>query len=305
MAEPTLSPEDEHAHEPGPEPLWNESWYLDFLTPDGSLGGYVRVGLYPNLGTVWYWACLVGAGRPLVTVIDHTVPMPRDRRSLELRTDGLWADHHVGTPLEHMTLGLEAFGVALDDPAEAYRGLRGVRTPLGFDLEWETDGLPYRYPAVLDRYEVPCTVHGTIQVGDETIELDGIGQRDHSWGVRDWWAVGWCWSAWRRGDGGRVHAVTTIPPLGFAVGYRQRAGDLTPVEAVEVEPADHPEGLAPSVRLVVDGLGYDVEPLAWAPVPLVGPEGQSTRFPRALCRFRGDDGDVGLGWLELNEQQPV
>ena len=62
---------------PGDERLWGESWYFDFIDRDGTLGGYVRLGLYPNLGVAWYWACLVGEGRPLVTVIDHEVPLPK------------------------------------------------------------------------------------------------------------------------------------------------------------------------------------------------------------------------------------
>ena len=68
-AAPTgLTSTDERHHEVGPEPWWNESWYFDFATIDGTLGGYVRIGLYPNQGAVWYWACVVGEGRPLVTV---------------------------------------------------------------------------------------------------------------------------------------------------------------------------------------------------------------------------------------------
>ena len=165
-----LTAADELAHPPGEERLWGESWYFDFTDREGTLGGYVRLGLYPNLGVAWYWACLVGEGRPLVTVIDHEVALPK-APSLEIRADGLWADHVVETPFDHMTLGCEAFAVAVDDPAEVYGDLRGDRVPFGFDLEWETDrgGL---YPWIgTTRYEVSCNVHGEILVGDETIEL--------------------------------------------------------------------------------------------------------------------------------------
>jgi hypothetical protein len=31
-------PVDEGRHEPGAEPLWNESWYFDFAAEDGSIG---------------------------------------------------------------------------------------------------------------------------------------------------------------------------------------------------------------------------------------------------------------------------
>jgi hypothetical protein len=154
-----LTPADELAHPPGDERLWGESWYFDFTNREGTLGGYVRLGLYPNLGVAWYWACLVGEGRPLVTVIDHEVALPK-APSMEIRADGLWADHTVETPFEHMSLGCEAFAVAVDDPAEVYGDLRGERVPFGFDLDWETDRVGV-YPWIgSTRYEVSCKVHG-------------------------------------------------------------------------------------------------------------------------------------------------
>ena len=32
-----LVPADEGGHPPGPEQLWNESWYFDFASADGSI----------------------------------------------------------------------------------------------------------------------------------------------------------------------------------------------------------------------------------------------------------------------------
>ena len=261
-----VDPADERTHPAGPELLWNESLYMDFTAADGSLGGYVRIGRYPNLGVIWYWGCVVGPDRPLVTVIDNAVPFPTRYESLELRTDGLWADHHAQVPLDHFTLGLEAFGVALDDPAETYRGLRGDRTALGFDLEWDTDGIPFRWPAGLDRYEIPCRVHGEILVGDERIEFEGPGQRDHSWGVRDWWDPAWCWTAFHLDDGTRIHAVTTLPPGGLGIGYTQPGAELGRrldlVVEFTAEPTLGDEDIPTGAQLMVGDLPITVTPLA-------------------------------------------
>lgn len=303
-AAPTVPASDEGRHAPGPEPLWNESWYFDWSQPDGSLGGYVRLGLYPNLGVAWYWACLVGDGRPLVTVIDHEVPMPGT--GLDVRTEGLWAAHNVETPLEHWSLGCEAFAVAVDDPAETYGELRGDRVPFGFDLEWETEGGTYPYPGI-DRYEVPCRVHGEVLVGQERIEIDGPGQRDHSWGVRDWWTFGWSWTSSALGDGTRTHA--THVALGeeavlYQTGYVQPPGGTPqPVETVDRGQELGREGFPDSGWVHLDDLHLAIEPLHFSPVLLTGPEGQTSRFPRALCRYRAGDGRTGVGWTEWN--QPV
>ena len=58
-----VPPADEGVHQPGPEDLWGESWYLDAVDPDAGVAAYVRLGLYPNQGIAWYWACLVKAAR--------------------------------------------------------------------------------------------------------------------------------------------------------------------------------------------------------------------------------------------------
>ena len=67
--------------------------------PRAAAGGRRRPGTGPRS-----WA----PDRPLVLVRDHDVPLPGGR-SLEVRTSGLWADHTCETPLEHWTVGVEAF----------------------------------------------------------------------------------------------------------------------------------------------------------------------------------------------------
>jgi hypothetical protein len=306
---PLPTPADERHHDHDADPLWSESYYLDFFSADGTVGGYVRIGRYPNLGVIWYWACVVGGDRRLVTVIDHTVPIPAQPGSLEIRHDGLWADHNVGTPFDHFSLGLEAFGLTLDDPADVYTGAFGEKTPIAFDLEWERDGEVFRYPDLLPRYEIPCRVHGEIHVGDETIELDGFGQRDHSWGNRDWWANGWCWTAFRMDDGARFHAVTTKPSNGFAIGYDQEPGMAAPgyalVTSFDADEVLGAAGIPISAHLTINERSFDVDPVAWSPVLCVSADGRESRFPRGLARFTevggDDDGRRGLGWIEFNQ----
>jgi hypothetical protein len=306
---PGLTAGDERHHAPDGQAWWNESWYFDFATTDGSLGGYVRLGLYPNHGAAWYWACLVGEGRPLVLVVDHDIAPPR-AGSLEVRADGLWADHTVEVPFDHMTLGCEAFALGVDDPAAVYGpgAARGDRVPFGLDLEWDTDGAAYAYPPGTTRYEVPCRVHGQILVGDESIELDAIGQRDHSWGVRDWWTVGWTWTAGWLEDGTRFHGTTVRlgdEPVPYHPGYVQPpGGPLAGVDHTASSPVLGAHGMPTADVVEVGGLRLEVTPVAFAPVLLEDGTGRVSRFPRALCRFRDPaTGRRGAGWTEWNQPQ--
>jgi len=314
-----VDPADERRHEPGPEPDWSEAWSFDFATADGSLGGYVELCLHPRRGVAWYWAALAGPGRSFVTVVDHDAPMPRPAGSLELRAEGLWADHTCETALDHWSLGNEAFAVGLDHPSEAYGRMLGERVPLGFDLEWETDGravgsvVPAGKPGPAGTYEVPCRVHGEVLVGVDRIDLDGYGQRSHRWGVpgrcADRWTERWCRAVGRLDDGTRFGARVGAGPAGApaASGYViDTGGVLTSVEPKAPRERFGAGGLPlwSQIELGPDGPVVEVRPLAAAPVLVGGAERPLSRLPRALCRFVAGDGRAGVGWTEWNQPLP-
>ena len=292
-------PKDERRHRSGPQLDWQESWYLDFWNVDASIGGYVSLAIFPNRLGSWLWACLVREGQPLVAVIELDGPLPKSP-GLEIRSSGLWVDLIVETPMEHVSVGLEAFGVAMDDPTDAFGKGWGDRTPLGFDLEWETDGRPFR-PGIDSRYELPCRVHGEILVGSDVIDFDGCGQRCHEWGPRDWWSHGWSWSGGRLDDGARLHAIS-IPDLGWGAG--SVGGAPVVVNGVAVGADIGSNGLATTARLSIGDVYVAVEPTCWAPVAVPDNEqGRVTHLARSLVRFLAADGRRGAGWLELNQPQ--
>lgn len=297
---------DERRHEPGTEQLWSESWYFDFASATGDLGGYVRLGLYPNLGVAWYWAYLVGEEIGLLTVRHHEARIPRGS-TLELREDGLWSALHCETPHDHWTVGLEAFALALDDPTDAYNDERGHHVPLGFDLEWEAVAAPYDYPGAT-RYEQSCRVTGEILVGSERIALDGPGQRDHSWGVRDWWRFGWLRTSGALDDGTRFHAAHIALPGGgtYTPGYLVGGdGTLQPISTFSVDTTVDAsrDDLPLETRMDLGGIEMTCRPVphGYAPVRLDAPDGRAGRFPRALCTFTAKDGRSGVGWTEWNQ----
>ncbi len=294
---------DEARHAPGPGRWWNESWYFDFAAVDGSIGGYVRTGLYPNQQLAWSWIYVV-TEEGTVSVRAHDVPIPRTE-SLLMRSEGLWCELICETPMEHWSIGVEAFGVLLDEPLDSYRGEIGTRLPVGLDLEWEACApvydyeYPPEYPAM--HYQHAGIVHGEILLGDRSIAFDGFGERDHSYGDRDWWLFGWNWaSAYFRSDF-TLHTLKGESDL-FTNGYVWRGDNNTRVTALNATTEFDADGLATSAELLINGeLAVTVTPLHHAPVPLVDPDGRTSRFPRSLCRFTTADGDVGHGWAEWLE----
>ena len=302
-----VDPADEGRHVPGDDPLWNESPYLDFVSADGSVAGYARIGLYPNLGVTWWTMMLVRDGRPLVASVAYDLPVPTT--GFDLAADGYRVDAGAVRPLDTFHVGAAVTAVSHDEPVAVYRGDPGRPATLAMDLTWTTDGVPYQYE-VTTRYEVPCLVRGEVAIGDQRFAIDGQGQRDHSWGERDWWAFGWCWAAARLDDGTRVHlADIRIPGHPLAFGYVQPpdppAARVWPVSSLEVTEALGASGLPVSgtARVEPGALDLSIEPLAFGPVVLESPDGRLSRFPRAVARFTAADGRTGLGWIEWNQPE--
>jgi hypothetical protein len=300
---PALRPEpgDEGRHTSGHEELWNESWYFDAVSDDGSLGVYTRLGLYPNLGVAWLTAFICGPGRPTVAIVDFAAPLPPGEE-LTVEAPGLRAEHICESPLARLRVRLQARGEAHADASALLRGESGDPVDVELDLLWETLGEPYAY-RVATRYEIPCRVSGAVRVGEEEIELHGLGQRDHSWGTRDWWSAEWMWSAGHLDDGTRFHAVEfripNAPPIG--VGYLQPpAGGVVELDQVSASEEVGADGLITAARIRLEELELEIEPQAFGPLRLEAPDGRVSEFPRAMCRVRAGDGRTGVAWVEWN-----
>ena len=220
---PALRPDpaDEAPHPAGTEELWNESWYFDAVSADEQLGVYTRLGLYPNLGVSWMTTFVCGPGRQTLALIDFAAPLPEGEQ-LSLATDELRGEHICIEPLESFEVRVRGTAESFTDAAAILRGERGDPVELALALRWDTTGEPYAYRAAT-RYEIPCRVSGTVRCGEETVDFNGVGQRDHSWGVRDWWSAEWMWSAVHLQDGTHLHGVEFrlpgAPPV--SVGYSQ------------------------------------------------------------------------------------
>jgi len=294
---------DEGAHTRGDEPLWNESWYFDFADPSQDSGGWVRLGLYPNENRAWINVLLCGPGRPTVALNDFHAALPADPTVVV--TPEITLTHQVAEPLVSYRVTVIGSGQVYNDPAALLRGETGRPAAVSLDLVWSSSGEPYPY-RLATRYEIPCTVSGTVTVDGQTHTVAGVpGQRDHSWGVRDWWAMDWVWSALHLDDGTHVHAVEIRIPGwdSIGIGYVQRTGEpLFELQRVVAREVFGDNGLPVSTELTLEpaGLVLDTRVVAHAPVRLVADDGRVAEFPRAWVSVTAADGRTGVGWVEWN-----
>jgi len=200
-----LAPEDEYPHEPDPVPNYNESMYLNGFDLEREVGGWFRIGNRVNEGYAEMTVCIyLPGGR-----VGFLYGRPELSTNDEMSAGGLTIE--VVEPFEHLTIAYDGKVCLLDeprdmaDPRTAFRNnpmvdcevrldVRGV-SPMYGGLPQYADGSPIETDAANSfakaHYEQHTAVSGTIQVGEETVDLDGLGLRDKSWGPRYWQAINW------------------------------------------------------------------------------------------------------------------
>jgi hypothetical protein len=299
------SPEDEFAHPATEEPLWSESWYADFADAAEGLGGWFRIGLIPNQQTAWIHALLCGPELPTIAV-DCAVPLPENPWVVKSETVEL--GHASTAPLQTYGVDLRAQGQSYRDPSALLRGEPGEPVEIAMNLVWTTDGTPYQY-RLTTRYEIPCTVSGTVTVKHARYQLDSVpGQRDHSWGVRDWWSMDWMWSALHLDDGTHLHGLSVKIPNtpAISIGYVQdSAGNVAELTTVSIRESFDANGLPANttLELAPGEFTANVDIHAHAPVRLTGVDGRVSQFPRAWVNITTNDGRRGVGWMEWNRSR--
>jgi hypothetical protein len=308
-----LTAKDEGRHLPGTDALWGESWYHDWASADGTYGGYLRLGLYPNQQIAWYWVALVREGRPLVLLRDHEVPAPTSPGPgtgdgpIEVASPRVRGTWQPVEPLRSYRITTEGTAVELAEPAAAFGDERGPEVSISLDLTWDGVAAPFPYTATT-RFEQSARVRGEVTIGDERIAVECPGQRDHSWGVRDWWAFPWVWCSGRLDDGTWWHcARSALAKVElFQTGYVITPDmTLTPVESVGLDYDLDADLLPVRTALRVGDLELAITPELHAPVLLVSAEGKRSRFPRAMCDVATPDGRSGHCWLEFNFPEGV
>jgi hypothetical protein len=298
---------DEACHQPDASPLWSESWYFDFVDQKHGIGGWLRLGLLPHEGVAWVTLFLCGPQMPTIAVIDLQTPLNAEKTAVR-RTADLTVDLDPIEPLRRFRVTAAGSAQAHNDPAALLRAESGQNTDVAIDVEWTTAGTPYQY-RLTSRYEIPCTASGLVTYGGRELVIDSVpGQRDHSWGLRDWWATDWVWTALHLEDGTHLHAVDIrLPgaePIG--VGYIDPPNaPLIELESVQAKEVMGDNGLPLSTQFLLEPgpVVADVKVIGHAPIRLESADGRVTHFVRAWVSVETPDHRCGVGWVEWNRVQ--
>lgn len=307
--------EDEGLHPFDPkEEWWNESWFWDWFDDTGTLAGHCRIGLHPAQQRAWAWLFLYHRGE-WIAVEETRLPLgdvqlPRvayDKWGLRFAYDAI-------SPLRSGRLRFSGFGRVVAGPRA------GVILPTGVELEIRSIGPPHttgrgnvagHMSDVFDacRFEQPITAQGTLRIDDATHSFRGRGERDHSWGPRNW-NIEWTFLVANGATMRLQCAEVTIPNVTrLGVGYLQRDTTVS-LSNVSLDFECHDDNVLRPFggRFAVtaeDGSTFAarVEVISAAEIDIahtfVPP--RPSIYRRALIRVHPEDGSAPLlGWAELN-----
>ncbi|UCF07809.1 MAG: hypothetical protein JSW28_09240 [Thermoplasmata archaeon] len=175
----SISEKDEYAHTPSSHPLWRESHYFNFYDPNQNIGGFTTIAVMPNKG-------LVETGMVLVrdNMLIYANPY-------EGALKGRWDDLNFGGLSYEVIKPMDIWKIRLEDEElELELTFKSINPAFdyGDDLGELEELVGTRH------YEHSGTVRGTINLGDQRINFSGLGERDHSWGIRNWHGCRrWVW----------------------------------------------------------------------------------------------------------------
>ncbi|MEQ8842480.1 MAG: hypothetical protein RIB98_15965 [Acidimicrobiales bacterium] len=145
---------------------------VEFVATDLSLAGLLRIDIRRPARATRFLASILRPGLEPVTVLDYDLPLATG--AFEFRSSGVWVELCCEAPLDHWTVGLEAFGLALPEKEVVTPSSFGDRVPIGLDLDLDTIAAP---EGDARAFSIEVDVHGEVLVADQSYELAATGTR--------------------------------------------------------------------------------------------------------------------------------
>jgi hypothetical protein len=172
---PTLNESDEYAHAPSERKDWRESYYFNWVDIENKVSGFSTIGLLPNANQREFVFALFYDNQREVYFAEPSEPVPSD------------------------------FGESLSDGVLSYKIIEPLReweitysrNDIRADITWTARFPPYDFgggsgTSWAGHFEQSGCPRGTISLRDgRIITFGGLGERDKSWGARDWHIESW------------------------------------------------------------------------------------------------------------------
>jgi hypothetical protein len=166
---------DDYFHIPENELDWRESYYFNFVNHDNKTSGFTTIGILPNQKKAEYLLSL----------------FHRNKQTFYFKEQEITIDNGFKNCLSDKTLTY-----TLIEPLKRWEiGLSNQ--DLELSVRWETRFPPFDFgrgsgTSWIGHFEQSGIVRGEAKLRDgRKIRIDGYGQRDKSWGERNWHIENW------------------------------------------------------------------------------------------------------------------
>lgn len=311
----------EFFHPPGTAHRWNESHYVDGVDESGELAFFFRVGFMPNRDLVNWWGYVISDDR-VYWHRDEDIP-PSAVHGLVVRRDSFEFRMLPTDSPNEWHLEFEGLMTTNDvSNHEAMLADDGDRREMSFEVTSTPRHHPFHYSrgewtesGASDRFELATTVGGSLESEERTLSFSGTGERDHSWGPREWFydRLNHFWGAGSFEDGSAYNcliAPTTGEEPDIVNGFWFDGNEATAVTGVQIdsdsglgaETADDWRlGSSPELKVILELPESErvvcVSPRKTTPIP-VGSGDTDIAFPRSVAKQRLANDKRGVGWVE-------
>lgn len=284
------TPDDEKNHNPSERKDWRESYYFNFVDMESGISGFTTIGLLPHLPKREFVFALFHGDKRHFYYQEHAAPFNLSS------SDSLKDDH---------------LSFALVEALKEWR-INLTSGDLKAEILWTGRFPPYNFGECSGtswegHFEQSGTVSGTIGVGDMTLSMKGLGQRDKSWGSRNWHIDQWFALHAQFRDFSIALRHDTVEGKAVVSGGVSSAAGTVPITSIRVEAnyaTDPSVPMGATTRVgCIDGRAYSlnsrlISPLSFVKFTRRFPGG-TTELVEAMAVHRCEETEeIGTGLLE-------
>ncbi|HSV42059.1 MAG TPA: hypothetical protein VLH13_01445, partial [Methanomassiliicoccales archaeon] len=271
-------------HEVGESKDWNESFYFNFYDRGNDLCGFMRIGLKPNKKEKSVFCYIMMPDGTMVGTKEMVEMTGSELQAKGLVFEKIEADKKW----------------ALRFDGELKQTVKEETTPVkvGFNLEFETLHEPFDYRKCVsgekealakavasEHIEQVGRITGTLTVGDREFNIKALGERDHSWGERDWTAPRfWLWVTCQVNETYAFNITKLEMDKGDVdAGFLFKDGQTLPIVKVDIAREFNADGSPQELFMAF----YVPDPDEEGKLVVYGVKGVTKR--KAMLKFDGED----------------
>lgn len=291
-------------HQAGTDREWNESFYFNVYDEENDICVFMRIGLKPNANERSAFCFMM--------MPDGSVVGIKDQEPLGSGTlDAKGLHFEVVEPERRWKMAFNGHMARMTDKGPC-------PVPVSFVLAFEARNEVFDYRKCVDgegerisqqvaseHLEQFGRVTGSLMVGEEQFDISGLGERDHSWGVRDWNAPKmWIWLTAQFSDRVALNVTKLFTEQGeVSAGYFHLNGRNLPLVKADVRTVLDPDGTPRSLAMsLVDKEGckhkVTAEVMRLVAMPFPSRDGSSVSVMHETLAEYDFNGQKGYGIAE-------